>query len=119
MLFIKNDSKDPYFNLALEEYTLKNLDLDDDIFILCQNANTVVIGRNQNTIEEINSKYIKENDVNVVRRMSGGGEVYHDLGNINYTFITSSDEDSKHNFKKFTKPVIDALKSYLQYLHHL
>lgn len=111
MLFIKNDSKDPYFNLALEEYTLKNLDLDDDIFILWQNANTVVVGRNQNTIEEINSKYIKENDVNVVRRMSGGGAVYHDLGNINYTFITSSDEDSKHNFKKFTKPVIDALKS--------
>lgn len=111
MFFIKNDFKDPYYNLALEEYALKELDVDDDFFILWQNENTVVIGRNQNTIEEINSKAIKERNVNVVRRMSGGGAVYHDLGNINYTFITKSDDDSKHNFKKFTRPIIDALDS--------
>ena len=109
MKFIKNDSKNPYFNLALEEYALKEIDIDEDFFILWQNENTVVIGRNQNTIEEVNDKYIKEHDVNVVRRMSGGGAVYHDSGNINYTFITRSDDNSKHNFKKFTKPVIDAL----------
>lgn len=111
MIFIKNDSKDPYFNLALEEYALKELDVDDDFFILWQNENTIVVGRNQNTIEEINSKAVKEKEVNVVRRMSGGGTVYHDLGNINYTFITRSDDDSKHNFKKFTRPIIDALDS--------
>lgn len=111
MIFIKNDRKDPYYNLALEEYALKEIDVDEDFFILWQNENTVVVGRNQNTIEEINSKNIKENDVNVVRRMSGGGAVYHDQGNINYTFITRSDDSSKHNFKKFTKPVIDALES--------
>ena len=111
MIFIKNDSKDPYFNLALEEYALKELDVDDDFFILWQNENTIVVGRNQNTIEEINSKAVKEKGVNVVRRMSGGGAVYHDLGNINYTFITRSDDDSKHNFKKFTRPIIDALDS--------
>lgn len=111
MIFIKNEGKDPFYNLALEEYALKEIDVDEDFFILWQNENTVVVGRNQNTIEEINSKYIKENDVKVVRRMSGGGAVYHDLGNINYTFITRSDDSSKHNFKKFTKPVIDALES--------
>lgn len=110
MIFIKNESKDPYFNLALEEYALKEIDVDEDFFILWQNENTIVVGRNQNTIEEINSKNVKEKDVNVVRRMSGGGTVYHDSGNINYTFITKSDDDSKHNFKKFTKPVIDALE---------
>lgn len=109
MKFIKNNSKDPYYNLALEEYALKEIDIEEDFFILWQNENTVVVGRNQNTIEEINSDYIRNNDVNVVRRMSGGGAVYHDLGNINYTFITRADDNSKHNFKKFTKPVIDAL----------
>lgn len=111
MIFIKNDSKNPYFNLALEEYALKELDVDDDFFILWQNENTIVVGRNQNTIEEINSEAVKEKEVSVVRRMSGGGAVYHDLGNINYTFITRSDDDSKHNFKKFTRPIIDALAS--------
>ena len=111
MIFIKNDSKNPYFNLALEEYALKELNVDDDFFILWQNENTIVVGRNQNTIEEINSKAVKEKEVSVVRRMSGGGAVYHDLGNINYTFITRSDDDSKHNFKKFTRPIIDALAS--------
>lgn len=111
MLFIKNESKNPYFNLALEEYALKKIDVDDDFFILWQNENTIVVGRNQNTIEEINSKNVSAKHINVVRRMSGGGAVYHDSGNINYTFITRSDDNSKHNFKKFTKPVIDALSS--------
>lgn len=111
MLFIKNENKSPYFNLALEEYALKEIDIDQDFFILWQNENTVVVGRNQNTIEEINSKYVKEKEVNIVRRMSGGGAVYHDDGNINYTFITDSDDDSKHNFEKFTRPIIDALAS--------
>lgn len=111
MKFIKNDSKNPYYNLALEEYALKEIDIEEDFFILWQNENTVVVGRNQNTIEEINSDSIKEKDVNIVRRMSGGGAVYHDLGNINYTFITKADDNSKHNFKKFTRPVIDALET--------
>lgn len=109
MINIINESNNPYFNLALEEYALKHLNLGDDMIILWINEPTVVIGRNQNTIEEINSKFIKENNINVVRRMSGGGAVYHDYGNVNYTFITSSEGDSANNFRKFTQPVIDLL----------
>lgn len=109
LINIINESNNPYFNLALEEYALKNLNLGDDMLILWINEPTVVIGRNQNTIEEINSKYIKEHNINVVRRMSGGGAVYHDFGNVNYTFITSSEGDSANNFRKFTQPVIDLL----------
>lgn len=110
MITIKNKAKDPHFNLALEEYALKHLDVKEEIIILWQNEPSVIIGRNQNTIEEINYPYIKENGINVVRRLSGGGAVYHDLGNLNFTFITTNKEDSVSNFKKFTAPVIKALK---------
>lgn len=109
MISIKNTSTNPYFNLALEEYALKHLDIDDNIVILWQNEPTVVVGRNQNTIEEIDAKYIKDNNINVVRRLSGGGAVYHDLGNLNFTFIEKNTSDSVSNFKKFTQPVINAL----------
>lgn len=109
MISIRNESTNPYFNLALEEYVLKNLNINDSIVILWQNKPTVVIGRNQNTIEEINSMYIKKNNIEVVRRLSGGGAVYHDLGNLNFTFIEKNKNDSVSNFKKFTEPVIKAL----------
>ncbi|MET1176382.1 lipoate--protein ligase family protein, partial [Paenibacillus amylolyticus] len=69
-----------------------------------------IIGKNQNTIEEINTKYVDENGIIVVRRLSGGGAVYHDLGNLNFSFITKDDGNSFHNFKKFTEPVVAALK---------
>lgn len=109
MKLIKLTSTNPYFNLAAEEFFLKN-DKDDKL-ILWQNDNTVVIGRNQNTFAEINVSRAEELGVNIVRRMSGGGAVYHDMGNLNYTFITKSSGDDFLNFKKFTTPVIDALKS--------
>lgn len=109
MISIRNECRDPHFNLALEEYVLNYLDPKEDYVILWQNEPSVIIGRNQNTVEEINAKYIKDNDINVVRRLSGGGAVYHDLGNLNFTFIVSSSKDSVSNFKKFTEPVINAL----------
>jgi len=109
MISIRNESKNPHFNLALEEYVFYNFDPNEEYVILWQNEPSVIIGRNQNTIEEINAKFIKENNIHVVRRMSGGGAVYHDLGNLNYTFIVNSDNDVTSNFKKFTEPVVSAL----------
>ncbi|HCS73113.1 MAG TPA: lipoate--protein ligase, partial [Clostridiales bacterium] len=94
---------------ALEEYVFYNFDPSWDYVLLWQNEPSVIIGRNQNTMEEINYKFIKDNNINVVRRMSGGGAVYHDLGNLNYTFIVNSDRDVTSNFKIFTEPVMSAL----------
>lgn len=111
MISIKNKSINPYFNLALEEYVLKYLDIEDDIILLWQNEPSVIIGRNQNTIEEINIPFIKDNVIKVVRRLSGGGAVYHDLGNLNFTFITKNNPDKVNNYRKFTEPVIAALKN--------
>ncbi|MFL0247478.1 lipoate--protein ligase [Candidatus Clostridium stratigraminis] len=109
MISIRNNSKDPHFNLALEEYVTKYLSSAEDYIILWQNEPSVIIGRNQNTIEEINSKYINDNNINVVRRLSGGGAVYHDLGNLNFTFIVKNENDVASNFRIFTEPVINAL----------
>ena len=109
MKLIKLSSTSPYFNLAAEEYFLKK-DTEDKL-ILWQNYNTIVIGRNQSTFTEINLSRAEELKVNIVRRMSGGGTVYHDSGNLNYTYITRSDGDDFLNFKKFTQPVIDVLQS--------
>lgn len=110
MISIKNECKDPRFNLALEEYAVKYLNPDEDYVILWQNEPSVIIGRNQNTIEEVDLKYINDNNINVVRRLSGGGAVYHDLGNLNFTFIVKNEKDVVSNFKKFTEPVINSLR---------
>lgn len=112
MISIRNNCRDPHFNLALEEYAIKYLDPSEDYVILWQNEPSVIIGRNQNTIEEINSKYINDNKINVVRRLSGGGAVYHDLGNLNFTFIVKNEKDVASNFKIFTEPVINALRKF-------
>ena len=111
MLTIINEKTDPRFNLALEEYVLKNLPNDHDYILLWQHVPSIIIGRNQNTIEEINSKYVEEHNINVIRRISGGGAVYHDAGNLNYSFITNNTRDNLNNFRKFTEPVIKALNS--------
>ena len=100
---------DPRINLAVEEYVLKNLDKEQTYLLFYINEPSIIIGRNQNTIEEINQEYVKENNIHVIRRLSGGGAVYHDLGNLNFSFITKDDGNSFHNFRKFTEPVIKAL----------
>lgn len=109
MIYIKNDDNRPQFNLALEEYVFTSLDEFDEIFLLWINEPSIIIGKNQNTIEEINLDYIEEHDINVVRRLSGGGAVYHDYGNLNYTIISKSKESSAFNFEVFTRPVIEVL----------
>lgn len=110
MIYIENNDNRPQFNLALEEYVFENLTEFGDIFLLWINEPTIVVGKNQNTIEEINLDYIKENNINVVRRMSGGGAVYHDYGNLNYTIISEKGNKSvSFNFAAFTKPIIQVL----------
>jgi lipoate---protein ligase len=111
MLFIDNKGiTDPRINLAIEEYALKNLDINESYLLFYINEPSIIIGKNQNSVEEINTEYVESNGIHVVRRLSGGGAVYHDLGNLNYSFITKDDGDSFHNFRKFTEPVIAALK---------
>lgn len=111
MYFIDNKGiTDPRINLAIEEYALNTMDVEKDSFLLFYiNQPSIIIGRNQNTIEEINTDFVEKNGIIPVRRLSGGGAVYHDLGNLNYSFLTKDDGESFRNFKKFTQPVIDAL----------
>lgn len=111
MLFIDNKGiTDPQINLAIEEYALKNLDINETYLLFYINAPSIIIGKNQNTIEEISTEYVEKNGITVVRRLSGGGAVYHDLGNLNFSFITKDDGESFHNFRKFTEPVVHALQ---------
>ncbi|GMB00982.1 lipoate--protein ligase [Pelosinus sp. IPA-1] len=108
MLHIINSCIDPSLNLALEEYFLKQA-VADDMVILWRNAPTVVIGRNQNLTVEINHPFITEKHIQVARRLSGGGAVYHDLGNLNFTLITAASAIGHNEFSRLTLPVIDAL----------
>ncbi|MFJ5622476.1 lipoate--protein ligase [Peribacillus loiseleuriae] len=110
MIFVDNKGiNDPQINLAIEEYILKNLDINETYLLFYINGPSIIIGKNQNTIEEINTEYVEKNGIKVVRRLSGGGAVYHDLGNLNFSFITKDDGQSFHDFKKFTEPVVKAL----------
>ncbi len=112
MKFIESPWKEPYYNLALEEYAFEKLDRSCDWLILWQNYNTIVIGKYQNTIEEINTEYVREHGISVARRLSGGGAVYHDRGNLNYTIIVDKNDNFDFNFRYFALPVTEALKKF-------
>ncbi|MDY3868018.1 MAG: lipoate--protein ligase [Pyramidobacter sp.] len=106
--YLETHSQDPRYNLAFEEYVLTQR-TDGDYLILWQNKNTIVVGRNQNAEEEINRSFVDEHNITVVRRTTGGGAVYHDLGNLNYSFITDACEATLVSNERFTKPVVEAL----------
>ena len=106
--YLETGSVDPCYNLALEQYVLEHF-REGDWLLLWQNANTVVIGLNQNTAEEINAAFVEKHGVNVVRRMTGGGAVYHDLGNLNYSFICDVGNAEELTIRRFTDPVCRAL----------
>ncbi|MGT2811885.1 lipoate--protein ligase [Streptococcus minor] len=111
MKYIVNNSNDPAYNIALEAYAFKELTDIDEIFILWINEPAIIIGKHQNAIQEINKEYTDEHGIHVVRRLSGGGAVYHDLNNLNYTIISNKSEEGAFDFKTFSKPVIDTLST--------
>lgn len=111
MKYLETGSCDPYYNLAFEEYMLLNFK-DDDYLILWQNDNTIVFGVNQNPIAEINMNEAEKYNINIVRRSTGGGTVYHDLGNINFSYITDWNDGDNRTYEFFLTPVVEALSSF-------
>jgi len=108
MLCIYHESTDPFFNVATDEYILKQL--KEDCFMLWRNDNAIIVGHYQNTLAEINYDYVKEHNIAVVRRLSGGGAVYHDLGNLNFSFTETGKDSSLSVFEKFTQPIIEVIR---------
>lgn len=109
---INHCSDDPASNLAMEEYFLIRKHLDQDLFFVWQNRPTVVVGRHQDTWREIDSQYLAERSVGVVRRLSGGGAVYHDKGNINFTYIKRNCSRRQSSFEQFARPIIRSLAGF-------
>jgi lipoate-protein ligase A len=107
MLLYRNSNTEPSLNLALEEWLLQ--EAVEDCFMLWRNRPSIIVGRNQNTVAEINREYVEANKIPVVRRLSGGGAVYHDLGNLNYTFIVNGTKN-RFDFRHFAEPVIAVLR---------
>ncbi len=111
MIFVRRPQTNPYFNIAAEEFILKNS--SEDVLMLWQSEPSVVVGKHQNVLAEVNMDFVHENNIPVIRRISGGGTVYHDLGNVNLTLIqTMEKQENLIDFRKFTQPVIDFLKQF-------
>ena len=110
MVYIESESRDPYWNLALEEYVFEKMDPEQDYFMLWQNSRAVIVGKYQNTAEEIDPEYVDAHGIRVVRRLSGGGAVYHDDGNLNFTFIVGRETGPDLDFHLFVIPVLRTLE---------
>lgn len=108
-VYIEVTTTDPAFNLALEEYVFERMPREQEYFLTWRNDNAIIIGRHQNTAAEINEEFVKEKNIKVVRRLSGGGAVYHDLGNLNFTFIVDAQPGQKVDLRKFCQPIADTL----------
>lgn len=109
MKYFISDTNDTAYNVALEDYAFNNLTDVDEIFMLWINEPSIIIGKNQNALAEINSDFVKENNIRVIRRISGGGAVYHDLNNLNFTLIVPRQNENAFDFKAFSQPVISTL----------
>ncbi len=111
MRYVDNsDIHDPRLNLAFEEYLLRHVADNEPLLLFYVNEPSVIIGRNQNTLEEIDPDYVNARGIHVVRRLSGGGAVYHDLGNLNFSIVTNGKEHL-NDFARFTEPVVAVLRS--------
>ena len=111
MLYIESPHTDPHFNLALEQHLFETIGRERELFFLWQNANAIIVGKNQNTEAEINKAFVAEKEIKVVRRLSGGGAVYHDLGNLNFTFIVDARGKDSLDLRLFCEPVQRLLQS--------
>lgn len=112
MVYIEGPGTSPHQNLAFEQYVFDEMDRSKEYCLLWQNDNAIIVGKYQNTAEEINQSYVNEHGIRVVRRLSGGGAVYHDLGNLNFTFISNSNEENLLDFETFCLPVADTLAGF-------
>ena len=109
MRYLKNPQTDPYYNMAFDEYCLENLPLDEPVFYLWQNRPAVIVGMNQEINTEVNLGYLEKNGIALVRRVTGGGAVYHDLGNLNYTIVGRS-EDLERDYPEYAGLMMKALQ---------
>jgi lipoate-protein ligase A len=108
MIFVEHNNTNPYTNHAIEEFLISKF--NEDCFMLWKNEKCILIGRNQNVYTEVNMDYVKKNAIPIVRRISGGGAVFNDAGNLNFTFISRSKNEDFADFEKFTTPILLALK---------
>jgi lipoate-protein ligase A len=110
MKYIETNWDIPFYNFALEDYLLNEAEEDDYVFFYIHKP-SIIVGKYQNTLEEINKDFVEENNIIVARRLSGGGAVYHDHGNLNFSFVHKATKKDVNDFKKFTKPVVEALQN--------
>ncbi|HHW81803.1 MAG TPA: lipoate--protein ligase [Bacteroidales bacterium] len=109
MNIVRSNTSNPAFNLATEEFLMNHK--QDNWFYLYINAPSIIVGKHQNSLAEINVDYVKENGVIVIRRTTGGGAVFHDPGNLNFTFIMKEHSGETADFRKYTQPIIDVLQA--------